>query len=189
MLLESGTLSDPDLDLFYPSIAADTNGFVVIGCNGSSSNSFVSSYGFAGRTINGTTIFGSKVLLRAGTANYERPAGGSNRWGDYSTTTADWSNPGHFWTIQEFPSAANIWSTQVTEMIVSEPPPVLQIASASTNVLLTWPTNAFDFSLESSPAVIPAVWSPVTDAISIIGNLNTVTLPSTNSLRFFRLKR
>ena len=100
-LLEAGTLSDPDLDLFYPSIAANTNGFVVIGCNGSSTNMFVSSYGFAGRTINGTTVFGPKVLLKPGVANYERPAGGSNRWGDYSTTTVDWSNPNHFWTIQE----------------------------------------------------------------------------------------
>jgi len=48
-LRESGTISDPNLDLFYPSLAVNTNGFIVIGFNGCSTNTYISSYAIAGR--------------------------------------------------------------------------------------------------------------------------------------------
>jgi hypothetical protein len=54
-LLESGTITDTNLDLFYPSIAANTNGVMVIGCNGCSINTYISSYAYAGLTANGVT--------------------------------------------------------------------------------------------------------------------------------------
>ena len=41
-LRESGTISDPHLDLFYPSLAVNTNGFIVIGFNGCSTNTYIS---------------------------------------------------------------------------------------------------------------------------------------------------
>jgi hypothetical protein len=189
-VLESGTITDPDLDLFYPSIAANTNGFMVIACNGSSLNSFVSAYAFAGRTINGGTVFGGKVLLKAGAANYELPLGGSNRWGDYSTTTPDPANPNHFWTVQEFPSNANVWSTQVTEMIVSESAPLLSISKIGANAFLSWPTNDIGFTLQSSGTPLPsAAWSAVTNAVSVAGSRNSVMVNPRETTRFFRLIR
>ncbi|MDB6019925.1 MAG: hypothetical protein JWR19_4414 [Pedosphaera sp.] len=190
-LLESGTISDTNLDLFYPSIAANTNGFVVIGFNGSSTNSFISSYAVAGRTINSNTIFADKVLLKAGADNYElAPSGGGNRWGDYSTTTVDAANPDHFWTIQEFPSSVNVWSTQVTEMIVAEPLPVLQITGSGPAVALSWLTNNIGFALQSSPSVAPgAVWSPVTNTVVTVGNQFSVTVDINPAAQFFRLFR
>ena len=190
VLLESGTISDTDLHLFYPSIAASTNGLVVIGFNGCSSNTFVSSYAVAGETINGTTVFGDKVLLQAGLGNYEQPANGDNRWGDYSTTTVDADNPNHFWTIQEYASAGNTWSTQVTELIVSEVPPLLQITEVGTNAVLSWSTNDIDFTLVSATNLAPAaVWSPVNNPISIVGDQNTMTVAANKASQFFRLRR
>ncbi len=190
VLLESGTISDTNQDLFYPSIAAATNGFVVIGFNGCSLNTFVSSYAAAGKTINGTTTFGDKVLLKAGEANYERPANGDNRWGDYSTTTVDVTNPNHFWTIQEYAAAGNLWATHVTELILTEVPPLLQIAGAGTNAVLFWPTNEIDFTLVAATNLAPnAVWSLVTNSVSVVGNQNAVTVAANNARQFFRLKR
>jgi hypothetical protein len=190
VLLESGTISDTNLDLFYPSIAASTNGLVVIGFNGSSLNTFVSSYAVAGETINGTTIFGDKMLLKAGEGNYEVSPAGDNRWGDYSTTTVDAANPNHFWTIQEYAAAGNLWSTQVTELIVSDVPPLLQIAEAGTNAVLSWSTNDIDFALVSATNLAPnVVWSAVTNSVSIVGNQNTVTVAANKTRQFFRLKR
>ena len=78
---ESGTISDPNLDFFYPSLAVNTNGFIVIGFNGCSTNTYISSYAIAGGTVNGQTVFGDRVLLKAGAANYELSVGGDNRWG------------------------------------------------------------------------------------------------------------
>jgi hypothetical protein len=190
VLLESGTISDTNLDLFYPSIAVSTNGFVVIGFNGCSLNTFVSSYAVAGKTINGTTVFGDKVLLKAGEGNYEQGASGDNRWGDYSTTTVDAANPNHFWTIQEYAAAGNVWSTQVTELIVSEVPPLLQLTKAGTNAVLSWSTNDFGFTLMSTTNLAPnPVWSPVTNPISIVADQNTVTVAANKGNQFFRLKR
>jgi len=188
-LLEAGTISDTNLDLFYPSIAANTNGFVVIAFNGSSTNTFVSSFAVAGRTINGTTVFGPTTLLASGTANYELNVG-DVRWGDYSTTTVDWSQPDHFWTIQEIPLAPNRWSTQVTEMIVAETPPVLKIVRTGNTAQLSWSTNDIGFTLQSGTNLAPTiVWSDVTNAVFVLGNQNTVSVTTSNAAQFFRLMR
>ncbi|MEI6076035.1 MAG: hypothetical protein WCS94_10700 [Verrucomicrobiota bacterium] len=188
-LLESGTISDPDLDLFYPSIAAATNGMVVIGFNGCSINNFISAYAVAGQTINEVTRFGDKILLKAGTANYEESVNGSNRWGDYSTTTVDAGNPNHFWTIQEFASANNVWSTQVTELVLAETPPVLQIMTTPDTCSLSWSTNNIGYTLEVASDPISGNWQTVPNLVSVAGNQNKVILPVTTGNQFFRLRR
>jgi hypothetical protein len=130
------------------------------------------------------------MLLKAGEGNYEVSPSGDNRWGDYSTTTVDAANPNHFWTIQEYAAAGNLWSTQVTELIVSVVPPLLQIAEAGTNAVLSWPTNDIDFALVSAPNLTPNTgWSAVTNSVTIVGNQNTVTVAANNTRQFFRLKR
>lgn len=188
LLRESGTISDPSLDLFYPSLAVNTNGFLVIGFNGCSTNTFISAYAVAGRTVDGLTVFGDKVLLQAGAANYEVAPQGDNRWGDYSTTTVDAANPSHFWTAQEYPSSANVWSVAVTEMIVTETPPVLNLAAAGGQVQLSWPTNEAGFSLQSATNLsAPVAWSAVTNAVAIVGTNHTVTVSSRAALNYFRL--
>ena len=95
----------PNLDLFYPSIAANTNGVVVIGCNGCSLNTYISSYAFAGVTADGVTTFGGSILLASSSVNYhdlneQFGFADESRWGDYSTVSVDPSDPARFWTIQ-----------------------------------------------------------------------------------------
>lgn len=118
-VIQSGTIADASADYYYPSIAANAFGEVVIGfsrSNATAGSGFVSSYAATGTTASGVTTFGSPILLKQGTATYLNLDGTRNRWGDYSATTLDPSNPHHFWTIQEWVSAANTWSTQVTEL-------------------------------------------------------------------------
>ena len=105
-LLESGTISDPNFDYSYPSIAANEDGIIVIGFDGSSLTQFVSSYAIAGETVGGATTFGAPLLLKEGVANYHyAPVSGVSRWGDYSATSVDPEDPTHFWTIQQYVSA------------------------------------------------------------------------------------
>jgi hypothetical protein len=55
---------------------------------------------------------------------------------------------------------------------------------------ISWPTNAAGFALQSSAATGPgAVWSAVTNVPMVVGNAFQLTLPFTNSARFFRLAR
>lgn len=104
--LEQGTISAPNLKLFFPSIAVDDTGQVVIGMNGSGSTTFIGSYAVAGRTVDGVTTFGDLAQLAAGQATYQLFDNvGRNRWGDYSTTVIDPTDANVFWTFQEVANA------------------------------------------------------------------------------------
>ena len=123
LLLESGTLSEPGVDYSFPSIAANEAGIVMIGFNKSSATEFVSSYAVAGETVGGVTTFGIPMLLKAGVANYHYfPVNGLSRWGDFSSINVDPTDSNVFWTNQEFVSAPDVWSTQITAIrVVPEP--------------------------------------------------------------------
>lgn len=201
-LLESGTITDTNLDLFYPSIAANTNGFVVIACNGCSINTYISSYAFAGLTVNGVTTFGPKTLLAAGKYNYHDlnesfSLTGESRWGDYSTISVDPSNPDHFWTIQMLPlydpadptvGSADLWHTQITEVITSLIAPQVNLTLANTNLTVSWPAYASRYQLESSTNIVAGAWSAVPGTVATNGNTLSLVLPQSGPQEFFRLK-
>jgi hypothetical protein len=198
-LLESGTITDPDLDLFYPSIAANTNGIVVIGCSGCSLNAYLSSYAYVGLTANGVTTFGDSILLAAGSVNYHdlnELFGGADesRWGDYSTVSVDPSDPMHFWTIQMLPlydvllDGGDLWQMQITELITSLPAPQLAISRSGTNVMVSWPASASNYQLLSATNLAPpAAWSNVTQILVTNGNSISTLVPMTGRQQFFRL--
>jgi hypothetical protein len=193
-LIQSGTISDPVLDLFYPSIAANESGVVVIGCNGSSPTNYISSYAVAGSTTNGTLSFGDLTLLKAGTATYRNPDPntGESRWGDYSATTVDPADPTRFWTIQMIATGRTAWATQITELLTGgglNSGPALTAMPASTNLLVSWPatTNAV-YQLQFSPTLGSSnSWTAVTQTVIITNGLNQVTVPDSTGTGFFRL--
>jgi hypothetical protein len=115
--LQEGLIADPVRDLYMGSIAVNRCKDVVIGFNASSSFQFASAYAVAGTTVNNVTTFGQPLLLKSGVARYEQTGGAPvARWGDYSTTVVDPRRPFTFWTIQEWVSAQDVWSTQITEL-------------------------------------------------------------------------
>ena len=203
LLLEQGTIADANLDLFFPSIAANQYGVVVIGCNGSGVGTYVSSYAYAGETKNGKTTFGEGILLKAGVGSYHDineiladllgdPVSPS-RWGDYSAMSIDPADPTRFWTIQTYPSATDpdtggTWSTQITE-IVATTPPQLAIAPAGTNVLVSWPLYAANYQLQSNTNLNnPAGWTLRTPATNTNGFVISALVAPTPVATFFRLK-
>ncbi|MEL7038578.1 MAG: hypothetical protein AAFO04_23635 [Cyanobacteria bacterium J06592_8] len=115
-LLQEGLITDPELDFYYGSIAVNELGDVVIGFSGSGESQFVSTYAVGGQTYAGVTIFGEPSLLKEGVADYQVTFNGRNRWGDYSATVVDPTDSSTFWTFQEFVSAEDTWSTQITEL-------------------------------------------------------------------------
>ena len=202
-ILESGTIADPDLDLFFPSIAANASGAVVLGYNGSSISTYVSSFASVGETVNGVTTFGNRVLLKSGTVSYhdlneilaqllDDPVVDS-RWGDYSATSVHPSDPSHFWTIQMYPSDTGsadegIWSTQITELIVTQPP-LLTIAPEGTNVLVSWPLSASTFHLQATTNLLALnSWASIPQMTFTNGPQISVLVPGNSSSQFFRLQ-
>jgi hypothetical protein len=129
IILQTGRISDDELDLYYPSIAVNEFDQVVVGFNGSSESQFVSAYAVLGETIDGITSFGSLLLLKEGVDSYEVVWDGRNRWGDYSTTVVDPSDPNVFWTFQEWADfGGSSWATQITQLrVVPEPGTLLLV--------------------------------------------------------------
>jgi hypothetical protein len=114
---QQGEIGDGEHDYFYPSIALNDRGNVVIGFNRSGADEYVSSYVVTGETIGGTTSFDQPQLLKAGVDNYYQTFGfGRNRWGDSSATVFDPSDPQSFWTFQQVAGRDNQWSTQITQI-------------------------------------------------------------------------
>ena len=185
-LIQAGTITDVNLDLFYPSIAANEIGTVVIGCNGSSADVFVSCYSVVGETVNGVLNFGDLILLKAGEASYQTPDyTDTSRWGDYSATVVDPSNPNRFWTIQAYPIDTQTWATQIIELITGPPP--LNIAVNEANVQISWQA-ASGLELQYSSDLSPlGNWAPVAQMPNITDNHATVLLPISATMGFFRL--
>lgn len=184
-VLQSGTIADTNLDLFYPSIAANSSGTVVIGFNGCSITTFVSSFAVVGDTVDGVTTFGAPILLQAGLDNYERADG---RWGDYSSTCVDPADPNRFWTIQMYPVSSGIWATQITEILTAIPK--LTMTSSGGNVVLSWPGSAIAFDLESAASIDSLNWAVVQQTASWTAKGNVyLRLPATETAQFFRLHK
>jgi hypothetical protein len=138
---QTGLITHEELSFYHPSIAVNDFGDVVIGCSGSSESQFVSSYAFVGGTREGVTIFADPILLKAGVSDYEPfPAGGLNRWGDYSATVVDPTDPQTFWTIQEFVYDTDLWGTQVTQLTLTLEPSsaLLGVFSLAATAALAW---------------------------------------------------
>jgi hypothetical protein len=210
-LLEQGTIADSNLDLYFPSIAANQYGVVVICCNGSGAGTFISSYAYAGQTINGHTTFGSSVLLKAGANNYHDENEAlynllgeetTSRWGDYSTMSVDPNDPMQFWTIQTYPSDIDaalsdalgtdigIWSEEITQLIVTIAPPQLTLMRNGANVVISWPASVSGYHLFSTTSLNPpVVWSMVAQSAAPNGSQLSLTMPITGTNTFFRLQQ
>jgi hypothetical protein len=69
-----------------------------------------------------------------------------------------------------------------------QPPPQLTIVASGTNVILSWPTNAVGFTLQSTTN-LGGAWSTNSPAPIVIGGQNVVTNPLSGPQRFYRLKQ
>jgi uncharacterized repeat protein (TIGR03803 family) len=65
--------------------------------------------------------------------------------------------------------------------------PELAITSAGDNVILTWPTNATGFALQSTTSLLSPVWSTNSSSPVVVNGQNTVTNPVSGTQQFFRL--
>ncbi len=119
-IVQEGLITDGTRDLWQPSIAANAFGDVVIGYNKAGADLNISSFAAVGHTVGGVLSFEAPLLLQAGTVNNYRDGFGSStsRWGDYSATMIDPTDPYTFWTIQELPFTSNRWGTWISAINV-----------------------------------------------------------------------
>ena len=127
-IIQEGTISDPNFDFYYGSLAVNEFGQVVIGYNRSGlttndlngDGKFDGNVSFFARTYNsdalGQLYQTDELLLHASDINdyhngsfQGQDAAGRQRWGDYSAVTLDPNNSHSFWAIGEY---ANVWNNR-----------------------------------------------------------------------------
>ena len=104
---------------YFPSLAVNCAGDMVMGFSGSSPTNYVSAL-YTWRLSNGSMPTLPRVY-RAGTVPFTT---GPGRWGDYSATTLDPADDWSFWTVQEHaqpqiripPQAQADWSTAIAQI-------------------------------------------------------------------------
>lgn len=127
LLLDTGRIFDSASSnprfYYFPSIAKNARGDIVMGFSGSRAGEYVGAY-YADRLY--TDPMGSMsapTLYKAGEASYQNldaPAdkGGRNRWGDYSAACLDGLNGQNFWVLQEYADGptSNRWATRYAKL-------------------------------------------------------------------------
>jgi len=155
----------------------DTNKFVTLG------KKRVSTLADAG-VIKVTASFasGETSLTLSGYAPSAPYTGAlSGAFGDvnYDSTT-------HLFSISLAPGSSHT----ATLALSLSPLPVLQITNIGANLQVFWPTSAVGYRLESAATLqSPANWVPVTNPVSVIGNVNSVSLTPAAPSTFYRLKQ
>jgi len=85
-------------------------------------------------------------------------------------------------------SAGNYRLTQPAALTANITSPSLRIAASLPNIVIAWTTNATAFVLNQTAGLIPPVhWSPVTNAITVNGTNNTVTIKASSGVKYFTL--
>jgi len=68
--------------------------------------------------------------------------------------------------------------------------PQLKIIPSGSGVILTWPTNAAGFILQSTTNLVSdAIWSAVSPGPVVVNGQNVVTNPSSSAQQFYRLSQ
>jgi hypothetical protein len=87
--------------------------------------------------------------------------------------------------------AAAVWKTiynpaNVTIQVQLLRPPLF-IQSSGADAILSWPTAFPGYSLQQTASMTPISWSGVTNPVSTVGTNYTVTIPATNTAKYYEL--
>jgi hypothetical protein len=120
-VLDQGSVTDPVMSFFMPSIAVNADDGVLIGFTASSPSLFAGAW-YTGRS--GSDPAGAMAVpaeYKNGAAAYNQSSSGTNRWGDYSVTSVDPLDDLGLWTIQEYAQSNGNWITNIGEFVFSGP--------------------------------------------------------------------
>jgi hypothetical protein len=134
-IVHEGFISDAAHDYYYGSIAVNAAGAIVIGYTRSGETEFPSTYASVGKLDSSGVSFNAPLLLKQSATLYNAFDKSPHRWGDYTNTVVDPSDPTKFWTIQEFSDTSGHYGTQITGIQVDAVPETA--SSVSLGLLLT----------------------------------------------------
>ncbi|MSU59447.1 MAG: hypothetical protein EXS35_14960 [Pedosphaera sp.] len=85
-----------------------------------------------------------------------------------------------------FAVTGGFWAAAVEA--VTSGPPALLITRVGANLVLSWSASATGFYLEVNPDLFqPGGWHFISQPISVVNGLNTVTVPASGAMEYYRL--
>jgi len=76
-----------------------------------------------------------------------------------------------------------------SQYLWTNPAPRLSILHTNQNIVVSWPTSADGFALETAPSLPGTDWTPVTNAVLVTNGIFSVILPAIGSSGFQRLRQ
>ena len=131
-LITDGLISDPNLNYYYGSLSVNKFGDIVVGMSGSGApagtfgGQYASAYSVVGKFDGTTAKFGSAFVIQQGLGKYETtfdpdPNSASRvRWGDWSQTVVDPTDPYSFWTAQEYATGVVLAQATATSPVIDQ---------------------------------------------------------------------
>lgn len=106
-LLASGSIYEPNVWQWYPSISVNKYGTLAVGFSRSSTSEHIG-LGYSYRSPNDPADYMSPTtIVKAGTRDYYGEGGSPIRWGDYTGTTVDPRDDTTFWHYNAYPN--DVW--------------------------------------------------------------------------------
>ncbi len=151
---------------FYPSIAVNSSGNVMLGhCQSSSTTNASASYSTRLST-DAVNTMQTPYTYKSGVAYYYKTFSGTrNRWGDYTGAAVDPSD-NSFWNFSEWANTSSTWGTVIAHVALSTPVPcdaatamnTTSIADNSATFNWTAAANAVSYNVQYR-AVGAASWT------------------------------
>jgi hypothetical protein len=110
-LVQQYEISDPALNLHWPSLEMDQFGAILVGYATANANIFPSMHYSIKRPSD--TAFSAPTLLKAGTIAYDTGGTGTNRWGDYTDCAWDPAQPNIVWHSGQIAQTQTLWVKHV----------------------------------------------------------------------------
>jgi hypothetical protein len=112
--------------------------------------------------------------------------GGVSSGGEFSISGIVGQPDAGIMTGGEFALEGGFWGVILDVQTPGSPP--LNITLTPTNtVVLTWPAASTGFALQQNTDLSTVNWQPVTNAVSVVGDMNQVIIDSPPGNDFFRL--
>lgn len=114
--------------------------------------------------------------------------GGTSTGGIYSVSGTIGQSVGGKLSGGGYSLDGGFWSVAVA--IQTPEAPFLSVFRSGENLLISWPSNGLGFVLqETTTLAVPGSWQNSSPAPVVSNTANTLTLPASPGLRFYRLRR
>lgn len=98
-------------------------------------------------------------------------------------------SPHSGYSYSDPPYTGGTWFAMDNLIVMTNAGPRLNFTSSGTDLILTWPTNATGFRLQSTTNLISPVWTTNSPTPVVVNGQNTVTNPISGAQQFFRLSQ